>query len=296
MLALKQDNLALELKDIPRVKNITKEVFLRDYYKPQKPVVIERFIEDWPAFTKWNLDYMKSVAGDKVVPLYDDRPVDYKDGFNEPHAKMKMSDYVDLLKREPTRYRIFLWNILKEIPQLQNDFSYPDFGLRLMKGLPMLFFGGEDSYTFMHYDIDLANIFHFHFEGKKEIILFDQKQNGYLYKVPHSLITREDIDFSNPDLDKWPALKYAKGYKTYLNHGEVLYMPEGYWHYMKYVTPGFSMSLRSIAKRPKNLARALYNIFVLRHFDNLMRRMKGQKWIDWKNEEAIRRTHLGLKN
>ncbi|HNU59973.1 MAG TPA: cupin-like domain-containing protein, partial [Aquaticitalea sp.] len=239
---------------------------------------------------------MKSVAGDKVVPLYDDRPVDYKDGFNEPHAKMKMSDYVDLLKREPTRYRIFLWNILKEIPQLQNDFSYPDFGLRLMKGLPMLFFGGEDSYTFMHYDIDLANIFHFHFEGKKEIILFDQKQNGYLYKVPHSLITREDIDFSNPDLDKWPALKYAKGYKTYLNHGEVLYMPEGYWHYMKYVTPGFSMSLRSIAKRPKNLARALYNIFVLRHFDNLMRRMKGQKWIDWKNEEAIRRTHLGLKN
>jgi len=27
-----------------------------------------------------------------------------------------------------------------------------------------------------------------------------------------------------------------------------------------------------------------------------MRRMKGQKWIDWKNEEAIRRTHLGLKN
>ncbi|HNQ27806.1 MAG TPA: cupin-like domain-containing protein [Aquaticitalea sp.] len=288
--------MALELKDIPRVKNITKEVFLRDYYKPQKPVVIERFIEDWPAFTKWNLDYMKSVAGDKVVPLYDDRPVDYKDGFNEPHAKMKMSDYVDLLKREPTRYRIFLWNILKEIPQLQNDFSYPDFGLRLMKGLPMLFFGGEDSYTFMHYDIDLANIFHFHFEGKKEIILFDQKQNGYLYKVPHSLITREDIDFSNPDLDKWPALKYAKGYKTYLNHGEVLYVPEGYWHYMKYVTPGFSMSLRSIAKRPKNLARALYNIFVLRHFDNLMRRMKGQKWIDWKNEEAIRRTHLGLKN
>ena len=287
--------MALELQDIPRVKNISKDAFLRDYYKPQKPVVIERFIEDWPAFTKWNLDYMKSIAGDKTVPLYDDRPVDYKDGFNEPHAKMKMSDYVDLLKREPTRYRIFLWNVLKEVPQLQKDYSYPDFGLKLMKGLPMLFFGGEDSYTFMHYDIDLANIFHFHFEGKKEIVLFDQKQNKYLYKIPHSLITREDIDFSNPDLEKWPALKHAKGYKTYLNHGEVLYMPEGYWHYMKYVTPGFSMSLRSIAKRPKNLGKALYNILIMRHFDNLMRRLKGQKWIDWKNEEAIKRTNLGLK-
>ena len=287
--------MALDLQDIPRVKTITKDAFLRDYFKPQKPVVIERFIEDWPAFTKWNLDYMKDTVGDKIVPLYDDRPVDYKDGFNEPHAKMKMGDYIDLLKREPTKYRIFLWNALKEVPQLQKDYSYPDFGLKLLKGLPMLFFGGTNSHTFMHYDIDLANIFHFHFEGKKLCILFDQQQNDYLYKIPHSLITREDIDFSNPDLEKWPALDNAKGFKTELNHGEVLYMPEGYWHYMKYLTPGFSMSLRAIARNPKNFGRAVYNILVMRHFDNLMRRLKGQKWIDWKNEEAIRRTNLGLK-
>ncbi len=282
--------MALQLQDIPRVKTITKEEFITHYFKPQKPVVIEQFIKDWPAYSKWNLDYMKTIAGDKIVPLYDDRPVDYKDNFNEPHAKMKMSDYVDLLKREPTKYRIFLWNVLKEVPQLQSDFTFPDFGLKLMKGLPMLFFGGRDSYTFMHYDIDLANIFHFHFEGKKQIILFDQKQSKYLYKIPHSLITREDIDFSNPDLSKWPALQNAKGYITNLNHGEILYMPEGYWHFMKYLTPGFSMSLRAIARQPKNFSKAVYNIFILRHFDNAMRRFKGQKWIDWKNEQAIVRT------
>ena len=281
----------LNLQEIPRVKTITKDGFIKQYFKPQKPVVIERFIEDWPAYSKWNLDYMKEVAGDKIVPLYDDRPVDYKDGFNEPHAKMKMRDYVDLLKKEPTRYRIFLWNILKEVPQLQQDFTYPDLGLKLMKGLPMLFFGGEDSYTFMHYDIDLANIFHFHFHGKKQIILFDQKQNKYLYKIPHSLITREDIDFSNPDFSKWPALQKAKGHITELNHGEILYMPEGFWHYMRYITPGISMSLRAIARRPKNLSKAIYNIFIMRHFDNTMRSIKGQKWIDWKNEQAIVRTH-----
>ena len=281
----------LNLQDIPRVKTISKEDFLKHYFKPQKPVVIERFIEDWPAYTKWNLEYMKTVGGDLTVPLYDDRPVHHEDGFNEPHAKMKLADYVDLLKREPTRYRIFLWNAIKEIPQLQNDFKFPDFGLRLMKGIPMLFFGGRDSYTFMHYDLDLANIFHFHFEGKKQIILFDQKQNKYLYKVPHSLITREDIDFANPDFEKWPMLKHANGYKTELNHGEVLYMPEGYWHYMRYITPGFSMSLRAIARNPKNFGQALYNFFIMRHFDNAMRRLKGQQWIDWKNRQAVIRTH-----
>ncbi len=281
----------LNLQDIPRVKTISKEDFIAHYFKPQIPVVIEQFIEDWPAYTKWNFDYMKTIAGDKIVPLYDDRPVDYKDGFNEPHATMKMSEYIDLLKREPTKYRIFLWNILKEIPELQNDFTYPDFGLSLMKGLPMLFLGGENSHTFMHYDIDLANIFHFHFEGKKQCILFDQDQNDYLYKVPHSLITREDIDFDNPNFNKWPALKYAKGYITELNHGEVLYMPEGYWHHMKYITPGFSMSLRAMARNPKNIGKAVYNLFGMRYYDNAMRRFNGQKWIDWKNEQAILRTH-----
>ena len=281
----------MNLQDIPRVKTITKEDFIEKYFKPQKPVVIERFIEGWPAYSKWNLEYMKQVAGHKTVPLYDNRPVDHKDGFNEPHAKMQMADYIDLLKTEPTKYRIFLWNVLKEVPELQHDFTFPDFGLRLMKGLPMLFFGGENSSTFMHYDIDLANIFHFHFEGKKEIILFPQSENRYLYKVPHALITHESIDFSNPDLNKWPALKNAKGYKTYLQHGEVLYMPEGYWHYMRYITPGFSMSLRAIARNPKNLGAAFYNVLVMRYYDQMMRKLKGQEWIDWKNEQAIKRTN-----
>ncbi|MDC6385169.1 cupin-like domain-containing protein [Flagellimonas taeanensis] len=280
----------LNLEQIPRETTLSKKEFIQNYFKPQKPVVIERFIEDWPAHSKWSLDYMKQVAGEKEVPLYDDRPVKHDEGFNQPHAKMKMSDYVDLLKSGPTKYRIFLWNILKEVPELQKDFTYPDFGLKLMKGLPMLFFGGEDSYTFMHYDIDLANIFHFHFEGKKQCILYSQSETKFLYKIPHSLITREDIDFDAPDFEQWPALEHAKGHIADLEHGNVLYIPEGYWHYMKYVTPGFSMSLRSIAKKPKNLSRAVYNIFVMRHFDNLMRKWKGQQWIDWKNEQAVVRT------
>ena len=262
----------MKLADIPRVKNITKDDFIENYFKPQKPVVLEQAIADWPAFTKWNLDYMKEVAGDITVPLYDNRPVQHKDGFNEPHAKMKMADYVDLLKKEPTKYRIFLWNILKEVPALQKDYAFPDFGLRLLKGLPMLFFGGRDSYTFMHYDIDLANIFHFHFDGEKEVVLFPQSETKKLYKVPHSLITHESIDFSNPDYQKWPALRHANGFKTTLKHGEVLYMPEGFWHYMKYITPGFSMSLRALARNPKNLGKAFYNILIMRHYDVLMRK------------------------
>ncbi len=284
----------MQLTNIPRVKTISKQDFVRLYLKPQKPVIIEEFDDGWAAHSKWSLDYIKQVAGDKTVPLYDDRPVHHDDGFNEPHAEMKMSDYIDLLKREPTKFRIFLWNVLKEVPVLQKDFSYPDFGIRLLKGVPMLFFGGKDSHTFMHHDIDFANIFHFHFEGEKLCILFPQSENKYLYRVPHSIITHESIDFSNPDFEKWPALRKANGFKSVLKHGEVLYMPEGYWHYMKYLTPGFSMSLRALARNPLNFLEAAYNIFLMRHFDIVMRKLQGQKWIDRKNKRAIERTNRAL--
>lgn len=162
----------------------------------------------------------------------------------------------------------------------------------------MLFFGGENSKVFIHYDIDYSNILHFHFHGKKRCILFAPDQTPYLYKVPHALISREDIDFDNPDFEAFPALKHAEGFVTNLQHGEMLYMPEGYWHYMKYVTPGFSMSLRAFPLKISNFSKAAYNILIMRHFDTWMRKWKGQAWIDYKNNQAVIRTHknLGIKD
>lgn len=281
----------LQLTEIERVKSISKEDFYTNYVKLQKPLVIENLTEDWPAKSKWNLNYIKEVAGDKTVPLYDDRPVTFKDGFNEAHNKMRMSDYIKLLESQPTNYRIFLYNLMKEVPSLQNDFLWPKIGLRLIKQLPMLFFGGENSKVFMHYDIDFSNILHFHFHGKKQCIIFPPNQTPNLYKIPFSLISREDIDFENPDFEKFPALKKAKGYICNLNHGEMLYMPEGYWHFMKYVTPGFSMSLRAYPSKVSSLIKAVYNLLFMRYFDNFMRKRKGQKWIDYKNQKAMINTN-----
>lgn len=284
----------LNLTEIERVKTISRQDFYNKYVKKQKPVVIEQLTHDWPAYEKWKLNYIKDIAGDKTVPLYDDRPVSHNDGFNQAHATMKMHEYIDLLQSKPTNYRIFLYNLMKEVPSLKNDFKWPNIGLRLVKQLPMLFFGGENSRVFIHYDIDYSNILHFHFHGKKRCILFAPDQTPYLYKVPHALISREDIDFDDPDFNKWPALKQAQGLVANLNHGEMLYMPEGYWHYMKYVTPGFSMSLRAFPRNPLNLMKAAYNVTIMRYFDNFMRRYKGQAWIDHKNREAVVRTHKNL--
>ena len=56
------------------------------------------------------------------------------------------------------------------------------------------------------------------------------------------------------------------------------------------------MSLRTLAHNPVNFLKAAYNIFLMRHFDVLMRKIKGQKWIDQKNQNAISRTNGRLKS
>ncbi|MGM0635312.1 MAG: cupin-like domain-containing protein [Bacteroidota bacterium] len=280
--------------EVPRVKSISKADFVEQFVKPQKPVVIENLASDWEAFRLWSFEYFKEIAGDVEVPLYDNRPLSSKYMYNEPHAKMKLKEYVDLIKSQPTQYRIFLFNLIKEVPELQNHFKVPDLGMKFLKDLPFLFFGAEDNKVFMHYDIDFANILHIHFEGKKRCLLFPPSETKYLYKVPNSLVTVNEIDFSNPDFEKFPALAKAKGQVAELNHGDTLYMPEGYWHHMHYLTPGFSMSLRALPRNATNIGKAVYNLAVMRNVENLMRKVRGDAWMRYKEKLAYENTNKNL--
>lgn len=286
--------MTFEYLKIDRVTKLTKEEFIKNYYEPQKPVVMTNQIEDWPAFTKWSFGFLKENAGDKIVPLYDNRKTDYTKKVNEPDLKMTMSEYIAILEKGPTNLRIFSYNLLEEVPAMKADMKWPDWGVYMLKNLPLVFFGGQNAKVFMHYDLDFPNLFHVQFEGKKQCVLVDPKETKYMYRLPYSWLCHEDIDFDNPDFEKFPALKKVKPYMTNLQHGEMLYMPEGWWHYMKYLTAGFSLSLRSLAGHPTNLMKGIANVAFIRYYDNLMRKYKGQAWLDYKEEEAIRRTNALL--
>ncbi len=280
---------------ITRVKNISKENFIKYYYKPQLPVLIEDLTKDWDAYQKWNLDYIQERSGDQIVPLYNNKPATGKQSVYEPVKKLKLYDYIELLKTEPTDLRIFFYNILDNMPELLKDFKYPDIGLKFFKRLPALFFGGGKSKVFMHYDIDLPDSMHFHFHGTKSVTLFSQEQSKYLYRVPFSIHNIDKIDMDNPDFNTYPALQYAEGIQVHMKHGDALYMPSGYWHYIKYLDGGLSMTLRALPRRPAKIVNMLYNVFIMRHFDNTMRRYFGQKWLNFKEELAIKKTNKVLK-
>lgn len=279
----------MNLAPIEEVSQITKEEFVKKYYKPQKPVLLKGITDSWNE--KWTFDHIKSLAGNQTIPLYSNARTKGTKSTYDPVTTMNFGEYIDLMRSGPTDLRIFFYTIKDHCPELLHDFEYPEIGLKYFKRLPALFFGGSDSKVFAHYDIDLPDNLHIHFEGHKRVLLFGPEQSTALYKVPFSIHNAEGIDLDKPDYGKFPALKYVNGFEVNMEHGDALYMPSGWWHYIVYRDPGFSMTLRSLPLTPKGKLGMMYNVFVMRLIDNIMRKIKGQKWIDYKNEWALRRTN-----
>tara|TARA_R110000868_G_scaffold21614_12_gene89593 strand:- start:16567 stop:17433 length:867 start_codon:yes stop_codon:yes gene_type:complete len=282
-----------QFKTIPitRVNNISKEDFINNFYKTQRPVLIENLTFDWPARKYWNIDYIQERAGEQIVPLYNNVPTKGKQNSAAPAMEMKLYDYLEILKNQPTDLRIFFYNILDKMPELIKDIRYPDIGLKFFKRLPVMFFGGKGSVVLPHYDMDLSDLLHFHFHGHKSVLLFPPEQTKYLYKVPFSVHNLESINMDEPDFEKYPALKKAEGLYIEMKHGDALYMPSGYWHYIKYMDGGFSITLRALPKHPKLLAKTLGNLFFMRPFENTMRKIWGQKWVDFKEKRMLIKTN-----
>lgn len=284
------------LSAIDTVRDISKEDFLKQYFIPQKPVLIKGFAKKWEAYEKWNLDYIYQQAGEQEVGLYDNKPADPNKATDEPVKYMKMRDYIRLIKTQPSDLRIFFYIITDKLPELLKNFTYPDLGFKYFKRIPTLFFGGSEARVLMHYDVDLGDLLHFQFEGKKRVLLFSPEQAPFLYKVPLSVHTVYSIDYEQPDYEQFPALRYAKGYEIFMEHGDALFMPSGYWHFNRYLEAGFSVTLRSFPSSPKRLINMLNEVFVMRYTDKIMRKLFKKKWVDYKQRKAFQKSEEALKN
>ena len=276
---------------VERIDNLTKKEFIENYKRNSKPVVVEQLTADWPARKKWTIDYIKEVAGNNVVPLYDSKPSTDNKHQHAPEIKMKLKDYLEMLEHGENDLRLFFYNILAGAPELIKDFSYPEIGLRFFKRLPVLFAGGKGAKVQMHFDIDMADIFLCHFGGKKKVLLISPEQTRYMYHVPFSFSSLFDVNFDEPDYDKYPALANLEAEVVELKHGDALYIPPGYWHYIVYEEIGFSMSLRAFPGISMNLLKMLRNIFIIRTAEGIMRKIIGQPWNERNERLAVVNTN-----
>lgn len=281
---------------VGRRDEISQQDFFRDYKDTATPVILSDLTSLWPAREKWTMSYLKDKAGDQIVPLYSSQPARDKQHQHAAATHLPLREYIDLLQAGENDLRLFFYNLLQQVPSLSDDFEYPELGLKYFKRLSVLFMGGRGSRVQMHYDIDLADLVLCHFGGRKRVLLVPPEQTQFMYKVPYSFSALHTVDFEHPDLETYPALQHVKGFWADLKHGDALYIPPGFWHYVVYEDIGFSMTLRAFPTSFANRATMLNNIFVTRTIEGLMRKLNGQKWNDRNERLAVQRTHQFLAN
>ncbi len=103
------------------------------------------------------------------------------------------------------------------------------------------------------------------------------------------------VDIDKPDFETYPALQLAKGYSTILETGDTLYMPSGYWHHIEYVEGGFGLSVRTLGASFGTIMQGLWNVSLQRKFDDIMFKLRGQKWFNYKKQLAIKRGEKAMQ-
>jgi hypothetical protein len=285
----------VQLKKVEKISGLSSAEFLKNYFNKGVPVILQDFVsKDSPAWTKWSYDYFKEIAGDKEVSLLGKEDASNDRAASAPVAKMKFGDYLDLIEREPTDLRIFLFNLMKLKPELNKDLIYNDLtGGKVIQWLPYLFFGGKGSSTRNHFDIDMSHVFLTQYKGIKKIWLFPLEQSDLMYKLPYNFHSIANL--KNPDFEQFPAIKHLKGYEAEIHPGETVFMPSGWWHYIQYETEGYSISVRALPSNIYDKWRGFRNLVITRNFDNTMRKIFKDRWFQYKVQTAQKRAQSALK-
>ena len=282
--------------EIDKVEYITTKDFNTNYLLQNKPLIIKNVSPGASAFNKWNINYFKKNAGNLMIDVHDNRIKNSATtSITKADKKILFSDYLDIIEaNKESDYRIFLFNLFKIKPGFRNDFPCPDIFSGLLDKIGYMFFGAKNSDVRIHYDIDNCNVLHTQFLGRKKITLFSADYSEMLYQLPFT--THSIVDINKINYDKYPAIKYVKGYELILEPGETLFMPSGFWHHMHYIDAGFSVSYRKLPVSITDTIHGIANLAFNLPLDKTMNFLLPKQWSNLKQNESHRKANHILKN
>ena len=274
----------LSFDALPRVGELDRETFQREYLEPERPVVLQNLACDWPALRKWTPEYLGAKHGDRLVKVYDASFAAPGSSYMGAVRQLSFREYLELVVSGSLDARMFLYNIAKQMPQLVDDIVLPAIADGFSRRFVFLFAGCKGSATPLHYDIDMAHVFHTPLTGTRRITLFSPGDSVNLYQ--HPCTVRSYVDLDSPDFRKHPRLRKTHGYRGRLAAGETLFIPSRYWHYVEYEQGGYAISLRCRHQRLRTRMKGYLYLGLLSPTDRLMNRLFGEHWFEWKDTRA----------
>jgi hypothetical protein len=244
--------------EIPCEIALTPDVFFKKYYFANRPVIIEGLLKDAPALTKWTLDYFRDHFGEVVIEIFNDRESDpdYEINIEQHRANTRLDEFIAMLEGSAITNDFYLaaQNFALEIPELaalKADIVLPEGFVDLAsagRGDYKFWLGPAGTITPLHHDT--TNILFCQVRGRKEFKLISPTDFSFVYNRRGVF---SSVDAANPDKSKHPEYERALVLSAVLHPGEVLFIPVGWWHWVRALDISISYTIQSFALPASNV-------------------------------------------
>ena len=252
----------MQLTDqIDRRAGLTPDRFEREYLRPLRPVILTDAISQWRALGRWSPQFFKEEYGGLEVEV---------DG-----EAMALGDLIDRIEAStddnPAPY---LRNqaLAEWPPELSADVfpmpvcTQPNWleSRVFPKGEQIsaveVYIGGQGAqFPILHYDGLHTHAFLMQLYGDKEYIAFSPEQTRFMYPQGDIEANKSRVDdVLNPDLAAFPLFDQVEGLRFPLHPGETLFVPSGWWHTARIVSPSVTVSINSVNRANAALFRRDY--------------------------------------
>jgi ribosomal protein L16 Arg81 hydroxylase len=218
--------------EVPRVERPSRREFEERFLFPQRPVIISGAMEGWPALERWTNDYLTEKVGARTI-----RPFKPKKRLTDT-PPMQLAEYIDLLAGAAIsdgQLYAGLLPIRTALPELWPDVRFPPFVDDDKYRVVNFWFGPGNNFTPLHYDH--SNNFLAQIRGRKQVILCPPREIARLYPFPLSYAANSyadnhmsQVNVLSPDLTRFPAWAHADRALLELGPGDMIFIPDYWWH------------------------------------------------------------------
>ena len=223
---------------------ISAQTFMTRYVAARRPVVLVGGIKHWNAYSRWDPDYLKSVAGtdqlDVTKCLFLDFALmalakrlsrkEYWSTRKDWMVSMSLAEYVESCTTGFNPNEVLYARDIPLPNSLAEDIGdIPVFATSLRpKGVS--WFIGRRTYTDAH-EHDGADAFLCQVRGRKEVILHppDVLHQRALYATM-SLRNWSPVRFFDVDRSRFPLMEQSVPTIALVDAGDALYIPDPWWH------------------------------------------------------------------
>ncbi|KAM3917224.1 HSPB1-associated protein 1 [Leptodactylus fuscus] len=222
-----------------------------------RPLVFLNMTDDWPV-SRWTLARLCDVLKEQTLKFrIGKRKVDTEPQF-EPQCDYidgtfgQFQDWVSGISADSSgpfsRFDIaeswayadykYLALLFRDKPGMLQEVSWADFGFPGRDGRDStLWVGSRGANTPCHIDSYGCNLV-LQVQGRKRWHLFPPEDTAYLYptRIPYeesSIFSK--VNVVNPDRRSYPAFSRARPHVVTLHPGQVLVVPQRWWHYVESV-------------------------------------------------------------